>query len=79
MFPPCVSYNAMRTGLTQGLAINPDVRNACIAGDFYTAEMALNEDIGADANNHVSYANRAFVMARKSRWDLALRDANKVI
>jgi hypothetical protein len=41
--------------------------------------MVLDRDIKADANNHASYANRAFVMARKSDWDHALSDANKVI
>jgi WD40 repeat protein/tetratricopeptide (TPR) repeat protein len=61
------------------LAINPDVQNACIAGDLRTAEMKLNKDINADANNHASYANRAFVMARKSDWDRALHDAIKSV
>ncbi|KAG1787157.1 WD40-repeat-containing domain protein [Suillus plorans] len=59
----------------QVLAINSDVRNACIAGDLHTAEMVLNREIDTDANNYTSYANRAFVMARKSDWDRALHDA----
>ncbi|KAG2749928.1 WD40 repeat-like protein [Suillus brevipes Sb2] len=61
------------------LAIKPDVRNACIAWDFTTAEIALIEDVKADANNHASYANRALVMARKADWDRALHDAIKSI
>lgn len=61
------------------LTMNPDVRNACIAGEVYIAEMALHEDINADANNHASYANRAFVMARQSHWDRALHDAIKSV
>jgi Flp pilus assembly protein TadD len=56
-----------------------DVRNACIDGDLRTAEMMVNRDIQADAKNHASYANRAFVMARQSDWDHALHDAIEVI
>jgi hypothetical protein len=77
--PTFVSYNVIQTGLTQVLAINPDVRSACITGDFRTASAVLDKDIKADANNHASYANRAFVKGRKSDWDHALRDASKVI
>ncbi|KAG1770263.1 WD40-repeat-containing domain protein [Suillus occidentalis] len=77
--PTFVSYTVMQTSLTQVLAINPDVRNACITGNFRTALTVLDKDIKTDANNHASYANRAFVMARKSDWDHALRDANKSV
>ncbi|KAG2346847.1 hypothetical protein BDR05DRAFT_959029, partial [Suillus weaverae] len=35
--------------------------------------------IDADVNNYISYANRAFVMARKLDWDHALQDAIKSI
>lgn len=77
--PTFVSYNAIRAGLTQVLAINSDVRNACIAGDLRTAAIVLNQEIDTHANNYISYANRAFVMARESDWDHALHDAIKVI
>lgn len=43
-----------------------------------TAEMVLTQNFDAGVNNHASYANRSFVMARKSDWDCALQDANKV-
>jgi hypothetical protein len=59
--------------------MNPDVRNACITGNIRNALTVLDRDIKADANNHASYANRAFVMARKFDWDRALHDAIKVI
>jgi hypothetical protein len=54
------------------------VRNACIVGDLPTAEKMLDLDIDADANDHATYANRAFVMARKCDWDKALQDAFQV-
>ncbi|KAG2054938.1 WD40 repeat-like protein [Suillus hirtellus] len=57
------------------LAMNSTVRNACIAGDWPTAEKVLNLDIDADAKDHAAYANRAFVMARKCNWGQALQDA----
>lgn len=69
----------MRTGLTQVLLVNSDARNACIAGDLRTAESVLNQEIDADANNYTPYANRAFVLARKSDWDRALHDAIKSV
>jgi len=55
--------------------MNSTVRNACIAGDWPTAEKVLNLDIDADAKDHTAYANRAFVMARKCNWGQALQDA----
>ncbi|KAG0698020.1 hypothetical protein DFH29DRAFT_124342 [Suillus ampliporus] len=61
------------------LAINTTVRNACITGDLPTAESLLTQEIDADGNNYNSYANRSFVMARKSNWDRALQDALKAI
>jgi tetratricopeptide (TPR) repeat protein len=57
------------------LAMNSTVRNACIVGDWPTAEKVLNLDIDTDENDHAAYANRAFVMARKRNWDQALQDA----
>ncbi|KAG1897773.1 WD40-repeat-containing domain protein [Suillus fuscotomentosus] len=59
----------------QVLAMNSTVRNACIAGDWPTAERVLNTDIYTDVKNHIAYANRGFVMARKCDWDQALQDA----
>lgn len=61
------------------LAITASVRSACITGDLSTAEELLTQEIGADVNNYTSYANRAFVMARKLSWDHALQDAIKSI
>lgn len=59
--------------------MSPTVRVACIACDLPTAEKALNREIIADPKNYISYANRAFIMARKSDWDRALLDSIKVI
>jgi hypothetical protein len=64
--------------LTQVLFTNSKSRNACIVRDWPTAEKALNLDIYTNPNDHIAYANRAFVMARKSNWDHALQDAIKV-
>jgi hypothetical protein len=58
--------------------MNSAVRNACILGDWRNAEKVLNLDIEAHDNDHTTYANRAFVMARKCSWDQALRDAIQV-
>lgn len=55
------------------------IRNACITGDLTTAEQLLTQEIDIDANSHISYANRSFVMARKLDWDRALHDASKSI
>jgi hypothetical protein len=52
--------------------------NACGIGDFTMAEDTLTQEIGNDADNYNSYANRSFVMARQSDWDWALDDAIKV-
>lgn len=58
------------------LAINTEPRNACMTGDLLTAEELLTQEIqGSGVNNHQSYANRSFVMARKHNWDHALQDA----
>jgi hypothetical protein len=62
----------------QILAMKSAVHNACIIGDLPTAELVLNIDIDASANDHTAYANRAFVMARKCNWDQALYDAVQV-
>lgn len=64
--------------MTQVLVTNSEARNACIVGDWPTAEKAVNLDIYTNSNDHIAYANRAFVMARKSDWDRALQDAIKV-
>lgn len=61
------------------LAMSTEPRNACITGDLKTAEELLTQEIqGGDVNDHESYANRSFVMARKYDWDHALQDALKV-
>jgi hypothetical protein len=64
--------------MPQILAIDALARNACIAGDLFTAEKLLTQDINANPNKYASYANRSFVMARKHHWDHALQDAIKV-
>lgn len=61
------------------LSMSPTVRVACIACDLPTAEKALKGEIIADPKNHISYANRAFIMARKSDWDRALLDSIKSV
>lgn len=60
-------------------AMNPRARDACIASKLPTAEKELNQEIDADANNYISYANRALIMARKSDWDRALLDSIKSV
>ena len=67
----------MRVCFTQIISMNTTVRNACISGDFPTAEELLNQENGV-GGNHRSYANRSIVKARKLDWDNALDDANKV-
>ena len=62
----------------QVLYISTTVLNACIIGDLPLAEDLLTQEIAGEADNYNSYANRAFVMARKSDWDRALHDALKV-
>ncbi|KAG2066420.1 hypothetical protein BDR04DRAFT_1106724 [Suillus decipiens] len=58
------------------LAMNPTVCDACIVGDWPTAERMLNLDIYIDTNDHIAYAHRAFVMAQKCNWDQALEDVS---
>ncbi|KAG2140532.1 uncharacterized protein EDB93DRAFT_1297267 [Suillus bovinus] len=55
------------------------VRDACITGDLIAAERLLTQEIADTSNDHNSYANRSFVMARKADWDRALDDALKSI
>ena len=62
----------------QILAINTITRNACLAGNLPTAEQLLTREIDVAPKNYGSYANRSFIMARKSDWDRALDDALKV-
>ncbi|KAG2130200.1 uncharacterized protein EDB93DRAFT_1180896, partial [Suillus bovinus] len=69
----------MKDQATQVLIMNSTVRNACIARDWPTAERALHLDIYTDVNDHNAYANRAFVMARKCKWNKALQDAIKSV
>jgi hypothetical protein len=64
--------------MPQILTIDTPARNACIAGDLFTAEKLLTQQINANTNKYASYANRSFVMARKRHWDHALQDAIKV-
>jgi hypothetical protein len=61
------------------LATATTIRTAFIAGDLFTTENVLTQDITADAKNFASYANRSFIMARKFDWNNALQDATKVI
>jgi hypothetical protein len=58
--------------------MNPNARDACIALNLPTAEKVLNEEIDADSDNYISYANRALIMARNCDWDRALLDSIKV-
>jgi hypothetical protein len=58
--------------------MNTAVREACVTSDLFTAEELLTRQINADGNDHNSYANRSFVVARKSDWDRALHDALRV-
>ncbi|KAG2354272.1 hypothetical protein BDR07DRAFT_621276 [Suillus spraguei] len=53
------------------------MREAFIMGDLSTAEKLLTQETEADARNHISYANRSLVMARKVDWDRALQNAVK--
>lgn len=64
---------------TQVFVIHTTVRNAFIAGDLDTVEDLLTQEIDADSNDHISYANRSVVRARNSEWDSALQDADKSI
>ncbi|KAG2359671.1 hypothetical protein BDR07DRAFT_194888 [Suillus spraguei] len=59
------------------LSITTTMREAFIMGDLSTAEKLLTQEIEADARNHISYANRSLVMARKVDWDRALQNAVK--
>jgi len=62
----------------QILAMSAAVRNACISRDLDFAEELLTQEIETDPDNYISYANRAIVMARKSDWNKAFHDAQKV-
>ncbi|KAG2137140.1 uncharacterized protein EDB93DRAFT_1330725 [Suillus bovinus] len=59
------------------LTIDTTARDACTSGDLPTACRLLTQDINTNSNDYNSYANRSFVMARKSDWDCALDDALK--
>ncbi|KAG1734460.1 uncharacterized protein EDB91DRAFT_589691 [Suillus paluster] len=63
--------------MPQILSIGTTVRRACTTGDLSTAEQLLTQQINADPDDDISYANRSFVMARKHQWDQALQDAIK--
>ncbi|KAG1740865.1 uncharacterized protein EDB91DRAFT_342521 [Suillus paluster] len=65
--------------MSQILAVDATARDACITGDLSIAEELFTQEINADANNYISYANRSFVMARKHDWDHALDDANRSV
>ncbi|KAG2149068.1 uncharacterized protein EDB93DRAFT_358436 [Suillus bovinus] len=60
---------------SKNIAISTTARKACISGDLLLAEELLTQEIDSDPNNHIPYASRSFVMARKHNWDHALRDA----
>ena len=68
----------LRTRFMQVISISTTALNACITGDLPLAEDLLTQEIDGETDNYNSYANRAFVMARKSDWDRALHDALKV-
>ncbi|KAG2356034.1 hypothetical protein BDR07DRAFT_1424360 [Suillus spraguei] len=74
---PCVTEDLPHNpAMDIMLTINTEPRNACLTGDLPTAERLLTQEIeGINVNNHQSYANRSFVMARKHDWDHALQDA----
>lgn len=59
------------------LPVTTTVREAFITGDLSTAEKLLTQEIEADTNNYISYANRSLVMARIVDWDRALQNALK--
>ncbi|KAG2055118.1 WD40 repeat-like protein [Suillus hirtellus] len=42
---------------------------------IYAGRCYELDNIDVDANDHIAYTNRAFVMARKCDWDQALQDA----
>jgi hypothetical protein len=62
----------------QILTMNTMTRTACVTGNLSKVEELLTREIDAVVNNHNSYANRSFIMARKNDWDNALYDASKV-
>ncbi|KAG1785217.1 WD40-repeat-containing domain protein [Suillus plorans] len=69
---------AIQTVVTvQTNVITKTARNTRVTEVLSTAEMVLTETFDAGINNYASYANRSFVMARKSDWDCALQDAIK--
>ncbi|KAG2747698.1 TPR-like protein, partial [Suillus brevipes Sb2] len=53
--------------------------HACVTGDLFTAEELLTQKIHTDANDHIAYVYRSFVMARRYKWVHALEDAIKSI
>ncbi|KAG2047946.1 WD40 repeat-like protein [Suillus hirtellus] len=57
--------------------ITKTARNTRMTEVLSTAEMVLTQNFDAGVNSYASYANRSFVMARKSDWDCALQDAIK--
>ncbi|KAG2339568.1 hypothetical protein BDR05DRAFT_1003235 [Suillus weaverae] len=70
-----ISEWAVPEGTNSEILAITTARDACIDGDLSTAEELLTQDINTDANNHISYAHRSSVMARKHDWDHALQDA----
>jgi hypothetical protein len=70
--------NRICTDVLQILTISMTARYALITGDLSNAEELLTQEISADTNNYISYANRSIVMSRKNDWDHALDDAIKV-
>jgi hypothetical protein len=51
------------------------IRNPYIIGNLPTTETLENN---VDGSNHISYANRSLLMARKGDWDNALHHALRV-
>jgi tetratricopeptide (TPR) repeat protein len=74
-----ISEWAVPQGIHPKILAITTARDSCIDGDLSTAEELLTQEIDIDVNNHISYANRSFVMSRKQDWDRALEDANKSI
>ncbi|KAG2153794.1 uncharacterized protein EDB93DRAFT_1134838, partial [Suillus bovinus] len=61
------------------LAVHTAARSACLDGKPRDAVKLLTQEIDADPNKHIPYANRSFLMSRLYDWESALHDANQSI
>jgi hypothetical protein len=64
--------------MMQILTINMTTYDACISGDFLTADKLSTLGISTDGNDYNSYVNNSFINARCSNWDCAFDDVLKV-